>query len=134
MNNPTPEQLSNLPQWAKKHLERVERERDALKDQVSRLIDSQTDSPIWVDEWAAKPPFKRYVPCTYRNLVIEHAFVRAEIHLARTDDSQRLHGIEITYHGRDIDTSGHEWDTPSDRVSLVPRAPGTIQLVNTMFL
>lgn len=118
---PTSEQIAKLPKWAQEHIRDIERERDIAVSVKNKMVDEQTPSPIYVNDWTTNPITKRYVQCQCKNLVIEHAGVRAEILLAEPDDGQRLHGIEISY-----STLKHV----IGNVALVPRGNGIIQLVH----
>ena len=50
MSNPTPEQLARLPKWAQEHIRHITRTCRNLQDAINAAVDSQTPSPIWVDE------------------------------------------------------------------------------------
>lgn len=115
--------IETLPKWAQEHIRDLERARDVAVAVKNKMVDEQTPSPIYVDDWSTTPSVKRYVQCKHNNLVIEHAGVRADILLARKDDGQRLFGIDITYSGS-IHSLSHF------PVVLMPRSIGNIQLVH----
>lgn len=121
--NPTPEQTAKLPKWAQEHIQSIERERDNAIAVKNKMVDDQTPTSIYVDDWMAHPRVKRYVQCKHNNLTIEHAGVKAEILLARSDDGQRLFGIEIVY-------SSNVRSLSFNPVALMPRGHGCIQLVH----
>jgi hypothetical protein len=50
MNKPTPEQLARLPKWASSHIAHLTRTCTNLQNSIDAAVDSQTPSPIWVDE------------------------------------------------------------------------------------
>lgn len=113
----TPEQLAKLPRWAQEHIKDVERERDSAQALNKRFEDTQTPSPFFVDDWTVSPTVKRYVQSPIDRLCVEYAGVHLEIFLARPDDGQRLHGIELSYSG-------------GSAIALMPRSISCIQLVN----
>lgn len=123
MNNPTDEQRAKLPKWAREYITSLTRQRDDAIAIRNKMVDDQTPSPIYVEEWESAKTLKRYVQCGHNNVIIEHAGVKAEILLARKDDGQRMFGIEIKYSelGRRL---------CSETVALMPRGTGSIQLVH----
>lgn len=123
MSNPTPEQIAKLPKWAQEHITSLTRERDSAVAVKNKMVDDQTPSPIYVNDWTSQPSVKRYVQCKHNSLVIEHAGVKAEILLAREDDSQRLFGIDICY-------SSNIRALSFQPVAVMPRGMGNIQLVH----
>lgn len=121
----TTEQIAKLPKWAREYITSLTRERDCLSAEVKRLIDQQTPSPFYVDDWYSPTRNKRYIQSPTNRITIEHvtANVKLDVFLAPEDDGQREHGVEIIY-------GAIKRDLSHCPVAIVPRNMGSIQLVH----
>ena len=43
--------IEKLPKWAKEHITQLERQRDSAVQKLNEMCNSQTPSPIYVDDW-----------------------------------------------------------------------------------
>lgn len=93
--------LSKLPKWAQEHIATLERERDVAIRELNEWVDSQTPSPIYIDEMVCTGETKgtttkrRYVQT--RRLTIEYAGVELDVFLAPEHDGSRDFGIHLSF-------------------------------------
>lgn len=109
----TPEQLERLPKWAREHIERLTRERDAACRLRDRLLDEQTPSPFYTTETVAEPgrlPATRYLPGVSR-VHLRHQEIEAELYFDER-------GIGLAFVGSRF-----------GRVGIMPQASNVIRLV-----
>lgn len=126
MNTPTPEQIAKLPKWARDHIETLDSNMKAAQATCARMNEDQKPSPIYVDDWYAKPRIKRYVQSPTGRVIVEHAGVHLEVFLAPEDDGQRMHGIELQYSPLE---NGKQMFCHAD-VGVYPRGYDTLFLVH----
>jgi hypothetical protein len=84
--------IAKLPKWAQEHIENLQRERDGAIRALKKWTDSQTPSPIFVDEYANG---KRYVQST--KLSVEWRGVWLELLLPDAHDPSRDQGINLNW-------------------------------------
>lgn len=120
--NPTPEQIAKLPKWAQEHIESLSRELASQTSLSKRMVDDQTPSEFFVDEWYSTPSVKRYIQSPTKRITVNYSGITCGIFLASKDDGQREYGIEIQYHASDRAYGGP--------AVLLPRGFNTISLVN----
>jgi C4-dicarboxylate-specific signal transduction histidine kinase len=75
---PTQEQIAKLPQWAQRHIETLDRQREAALRALRQFTDEQTASPFSFDEHACignrgPDTFTRFVQA--RVMTVSHAGV-----------------------------------------------------------
>jgi len=94
------EDLAKLPKWAQEKIAVLERERKTAIDALNEALDSQTESPFYIDDWVSTgekvgPSFKtRYVQA-YK-MCVKWMGVVLTI-LPCKNDGQRRDGIEIKW-------------------------------------
>lgn len=116
--------INKLPKWAQEYIGAIERERDSAKDAVARMSDTQTPSPIFVQEWVScSNRVKHFIQGD--RVIVEHAGVHLEVFLARKNDSQRMYGVELSY-----SDAGGIHGLGACGVAVYPRSSNTIQLVH----
>lgn len=123
MNEPTPEQLAKLPKWAQDHIKHLTTSNNAIKSSLKQFNDSQTPSPIWVDEWLQDPRIKRYIQAPHCNVIFSHKGVDMRVMLAGEKDPSRAPGIEISY------SRTGRWGDAGE-IALVPKSHGLFQLIS----
>lgn len=89
--------ILSLPKWAREHIENLSNQLGQAKAQIKRMEDSQTPSPVWVDDWMGIGRRKQFVQAPMGCVVFEHNGIHLEVFLVPDGDGQREHGIEITY-------------------------------------
>lgn len=50
VTHPTVEQIAKLPKWAQEYIKDINRERDTAVKELNDYCDSQTPSPVYIDE------------------------------------------------------------------------------------
>jgi hypothetical protein len=63
--------LNKLPKWAQEYIRNIERDRELSVRALNEFVDTQTESPIWVDEGVCTgeesgPAFKRHYIQAYQ--------------------------------------------------------------------
>lgn len=123
MSAPTPEQIAKLPKWARDHITNIERERDVSVRALNEFQDSQTPSGIYYDDCVCtgetKGPSNKRKYIQSHQLEVEHAGVLLSVFLAGTNDSQRSHGIQLSWNARQ--RTGH--------VAAIPTSFQCVELV-----
>ena len=120
---PTQEQLNKLPKWAQDHIRDIQRQRDIAVLRLDEMVDSQTPSPIYIDELDCTENGSPKCRRTYiqsNRICVEYAGVTLSIYCPQPNDSQRLYGIDLSY---------SETKSRSGYVAIISRSFGNIQLL-----
>lgn len=124
MKEPTPNQIAKLPKWTQDYIAQIERQRDAAVETLNTFQDSQTESPIYFEDYVCtgekSGPVNKRRYIQSRQLNIVYAGVECRVHLAREDDGQREYGIHVSWSGAKQLFS---------RVALIPHGFQSIAIV-----
>lgn len=119
------DKLPKLPKWAQDHIRHIERERETAIQALNQYIDSQSEAPFYTDDVLCTgedtgPTFKRRYFQGHK-ITAEHAGLRLRILLSSQHDSQREHGIELSWEAID--------KRAGTLVAMVPKSFHQVELV-----
>ena len=122
----TSEQLNKLPKWAQQHVADLQHELHSVRVLLKQHTDEQTPSPFYTEGFDSnmKEKVRRYIEAPMDTVYIENAGIRLAVYVTRPDDSQRPHGIELSYDSADHAHKGNE------KIALHPGSPNRVFLIN----
>lgn len=117
--------IEKLPKWAQEHIKNLQRERDVAVRELNEWVDSQTISPIFIEEHTCigeqcGPSLKRRYIQGYK-VEFEWSGIHLTTLLADPSDGQRNGGICLSWReaGRSVTT----------RIALIPTGFQQVELV-----
>ena len=90
--------ITNLPKWAQKHIEDIQRQRDVAVQELNYYVDNQTPSQVWYDDYECTepgPPVMRRKYIQTNRITIGHVGVELDV-LCRENHIDIGWGIENT--------------------------------------